>query len=67
MNARLTVWFGPVLLPLLALLGVAAPIAARALGGVSVATAILGGLGLAGTLLATVAGAALYGGAGAAG
>lgn len=60
-NERMLVWLGTVVLPLLAILGVAAMIAARALGGVTVATALLGGLGLAATLLATGLGAFSFG------
>jgi hypothetical protein len=65
MNERMLVWLGATVLPLLALVGVAAMIAARALGGVTVATALLGGLGLATTLLATGLGAISFGKVGA--
>ena len=65
MNERKMIWLGATVLPLLALLGVAALIAARALGGVTVVTATLGGLGLAATLLAAALGAASFGKAGA--
>jgi VIT1/CCC1 family predicted Fe2+/Mn2+ transporter len=61
MNARTKMRIGALLLPLLAALGIACLVGARAIGGMTPVTALLAAAGLALALAAVGTGAVLFG------